>query len=39
MLDRSVTAEELRNELRSIVEMTLLATPGVGKRQAVPGLV
>jgi hypothetical protein len=39
MLDRSVTAEELRSELRSIVEMTLLATPGVGERQAVPGLV
>jgi AcrR family transcriptional regulator len=39
MLDRSVTAEEWRSELRSIVETTLLATPGVGERQAVPGLV
>lgn len=27
MLDRSVTVEELRDELRSIVEMTVLSTP------------
>jgi hypothetical protein len=39
MLDHNVTAQELRNELRSVVEMTLLATPAVGARQAVPGPV
>ena len=34
MLDRSVTPSDLRNELRSIVEMRLLAHPRVGGRQA-----
>jgi hypothetical protein len=34
MLDRSATPSDLRNELRSIVEMRLLAHPRVGGRQA-----
>jgi AcrR family transcriptional regulator len=34
MLDRSVTPSDLRNELRSIVEMRLLAHPRVDGRQA-----
>ena len=34
MLDRSATPSDLRNELRSIVEMRLLAHPRGGGRQA-----
>lgn len=34
MLDPSATPSDLRNELRSIVEMRLLAHPRVGRRQA-----
>jgi hypothetical protein len=33
MLDRSATPKDLHSELRSIVEMTLLAQPRVGGRQ------